>query len=905
MAPEQADGRAREVGPAADVYALGAVLYACLTGKPPFAGDSPQHTLELIRTAEPVPPRKLNPAVPRDLETICLKCLRKEPDKRYASADDLADDLGRFLAHEPIAARPVGRVERAVRWARRKPTQAGLLAAVGLLAVAVPVAAGMAWLWQDAEKARGETADALGRVEVEQARTAAALVAVTGEQEKTAAALAGEKAALKQVTDAREKLEHVSSVHRVELAYREYQLNHFHSARRLLEECPADRRGWDWGYVNRLCNPQLMEFPAGVSPQRRDARFALTPDGRRIAFLRPGGGVVVREVATGEEVLARPGLGAGMVGLSPDGTRVAWARPVSPVRARVSVWDIPADRAVFEAELPDKSGAVISAIVFSPDGGTVFASVRGSRVFALDATTGEIQYTIGTMRHPRWGRAGAVAAVDLHFTPDGKGLVANTASGLWRWRVSDGAADGGWNLAEGVLMPGLVVRPDGKAVLAPVILDRKAVVQLLDPADGKVLATYPAGDRGRVPVVAADWRRGVVATAIEDGVVRLWDLKIAEPDREFRGPEAPAQLAFLPDGRLVTLDFGGLPTGGSGDGHVRAWDVTTDPAAARSGIPMPPATHITRSAIAPDLRRVLLWKSGVKEEAGKFTDLDPRTGRHGPSPVQPGGVIMAVHLGPAGSPVTVAVGEPDGTVRVKQFDPDTGAEARPPVVLSRHPGKGEPSGRVTFSADGRRALILPVGRGRDGVVWDLATGKAGTPIRAVNPFGNPLAWLIGPDGRTVSVLGSDRAVRTYDAQTGAEVRPVCRAGDGVILLARGAFDRTGTRLAHVAGGEFLVWDLTTGTRVGSYGDAGAGGDPAFSPDGRLLASGRSEDVAVWDVATGRLVLALPADRSSETALRFSDDGRRLLAVRRTAGGVAVYTFDSRPLRETLAERGGR
>jgi formylglycine-generating enzyme required for sulfatase activity len=138
MAPEQAAGKVRDTGPAADVYALGALLYECLTGRPPF--DGPQHVvLVSVLNDEPVPPSRLGAKVPADLETICLKCLSKEPARRYASAEELANDLRRFQVGEPIRARPVGAVERTWKWARRRPALAALLGVVLLALVSLAV----------------------------------------------------------------------------------------------------------------------------------------------------------------------------------------------------------------------------------------------------------------------------------------------------------------------------------------------------------------------------------------------------------------------------------------------------------------------------------------------------------------------------------------------------------------------------------------------------------------------------------------------------------------------------------------------------------------------------------------------------------------------------------------------
>lgn len=356
MPPEQARGHRKLIGPRSDIYSLGAVLYEMLTGRPPFRDESTAATLTQLLESEPLPPSRLDRKVPADLETICLKCLEKEPDKRYTEASLLADDLGRFLIGAPILARPVGRVERVWRWSKRNPVVASLSAATLLLLVTIAAVTTFGYireadLRQDANRARDDSEESLARWKDEQ-NVSKGLRPDIGNLKQTRNKLDKRVQATQAILDKGEQKQFATFL---QLARRAWEADDVELADYYLNQCPERFRDEVWQRLKRECYPPVVKFEGKQC-------IAISPDGTLVAAASAGGRVKVWEIETGRELHKFDDIAGGVdaIRFSPDGNMLAGCGDL-----QVVLWDLRSGQHLHTFKGHSRR---VTDIDFSPDG---------------------------------------------------------------------------------------------------------------------------------------------------------------------------------------------------------------------------------------------------------------------------------------------------------------------------------------------------------------------------------------------------------------------------------------------------------------------------------------------------------------------------------------------------------
>ncbi len=828
MSPEQAIGSRRSLTTATDVHGLGTILYALLTGHAPFTGTSLPEILMRVRDHMPVRPSVENPHVDRDVETICLRCLEKDPRRRFDSAAALANELDRYLDGKPILSRPVSAWERGVKWARRRPLAAALVGVSGLAAF-----------------------------------TLVGLAVALSYQGKLRAAHAA-------VSRSLENERRFLYENRVIFADRVLHENNTRRAEALLDECPPDRREWEWHYLKRQCHPELW---TGPTPDGAIYSVAFRPDGRLIASVgATGHSIRLWDAENGTEIRSFPTSSAHpfSVAFSPDGTRLALLEGRRGNAAgQVSVREVETGRVVFTHSLDEVWQ--FASVAFSPDGRALLTCSGGGLkdgwFHILDAESGEERLhrttpgkLVSGTGFIEGGRAVAAAVGRLN-TADPKAEPGE----VWIWDTQSGERRARLSGHTDPLL-GLATSPDGTRIAS---CGYDATVRVWDVAQGQAITVYRGHDQCVNQVVfSPDGRR--IASTSDDGSAHIWEAETGQPLVLLRGHQGPfLAVAFSPDGRR-------LVTGGE-DGAIKVWDAEADKSATtlvghalvargvcfrpdgvllascgldatvklwdvRSGLLVRSLTGhrdpVYGLAFSPDGR--LLATAGGDwqhpERPGEVILWDVASGRPIHTLSAHKGIAWCVAFSPDGLRLASGGGEaysPDQDVIV--WDVATGRQRQ------RFPGMAAGVIRVAFTPDGRRLAAV---FGRDVESWDAESGE--NRISYVGHEGPVKGLAFSPDGRHIVTCGYDQTARLWDAASGREVRALRGHAGWINGL---AISSDGRRIVTGSHDQILkIWDPNLDRELLSLkGQSGMVFDVAFSPDGRLIAAAyQNGQIKIWD-----------------------------------------------------------
>jgi WD40 repeat protein/tRNA A-37 threonylcarbamoyl transferase component Bud32 len=780
MPPEQARGGSKSVTTAADVYSLGATLYETLTGQPPFSGDSSAEIMRLVLDQEPARPRSINPKLDQDLETICLKCLAKEPAARYGSAEALAEDLERWLAGMPIVARPVPAWERVIKWVKRQRALAALV--IMLLVALLGLIGGGIWFTLRLQQER----DLANR---------------------------GHYAA--DMNLARRSLED-GLRYQVREQLKDYQTG---------PKALADLRSFEWYYLANLCDPAPIRLHGH---QKAVMCLAFHPDGSQIVSGSGDGSVRIWELSTRRPLCVLEGTGGTIrcVAVSPDGNWLA----AGDERGGLRLWDLQTLRQ--RALAAHKSR--LESVTFSPDSRHLLSCDAERRIVQWNAATGEREFHLlhGAQEE------GAAPFGDIPATqefmgpfaayvpPNGETIVsAGMDQTVMIWDVATRRSrakveinnnvvgfsispDGSQlALAEdrvgieildlqkpldprrpvpgGTKLAGTVAfAPDGRTLAVPDFYSKG--VELIEVGKGRVLDLFSnrasslpfslafsmngrmlalavgddvevvhlarsqngkaiANGAGPIRRLAASPDESLLALGREDGTIIVWDVRAGRTVQTLTGHGlAVFGIAFVPrpsGWRLVSV---------GGDGLVKIWDPVA------GGQPLLQPASGAGAAYAVAVRPVGRQIATAGEDGFVYT-WDPETGRADLGPIEHGASISALAYDPAGT--ALASAGRDRTVRI--WSATSGRRRLGPLLSQPHQIDSlafSPNGRLIAGGGGK-------GMGGKILIWDAQSGKISTTVDC--PRGVD-CLSFSADSRRIATCGADAVVQVWDATGGHE-----------------------------------------------------------------------------------------------------------------------------------------